>query len=261
MTAKTVARIALGLIFLGGLLWALLGRSSEAPAPVEGIVPGSVAYEVAWALGGATFRPGGGFEVTTDQGVRVEVDELTVVPFSATLVPCVTEPGRPVAALLWESAVALLGVPAARAGHSLAADPAQVEAPTVFGFQVDRPAVLGQRTLGGQTRYCRVHWLIARAPGDGPHRPADAAMIGKSLHLVGRALGKDGQVKPLVLDASMANGTFGELPALSDGAPLTLRWILSVDHLFDSLDFTERDAVVARRVLGRLVETARVERR
>ncbi len=204
-----------------------LKRWSGGPAPAgPGSAPHRVSYELRWALGGAAAREQG-FVIERADG-RVEVDALAVVTISMSLVPCA--PPKPPTAL-WDAVI-----PVARAGHSIAPDPAQLEAPVVDAYGAESSLSFGSRDLAGN-RYCKVHWLVARGPGRGPHDLSRAGWAGQSLRVSGRFVPRKGAPVPFEWQTGLANGAFRDLPALPDAGALTVRLIRRVDTLFDGVDF------------------------
>ena len=242
---------------------------ADVDAP-QGVELSYAEYLLTYAWGEAEPLEGGGWTTVNDLGYRVEVELGYLVSYSASLSPCTpagtADTSSSTTASLGERLLGRLMLPGtAFAGHASAADPSQIEAPTLEDLALPTDRSFGA-TEFEPADYCWVHYLAAQADEDTPSLPADAEMEGATLYLEGQVWIDDAHAEPFTLRATTASGVLVDLrQAPSDdpsaaGEAATLTVVRDLAHAFDGFDFaTDDPAELDRLVLRHLVQEATVE--
>lgn len=256
-------------LFGAVVVWTALGgvpRTSELDAaarrsPAAGITLVGVRYSLRVELGSA--RHGAeGVSMRTDLGYELILRRAYVVSHSASFAPCAPPPmgGAEM------SPIRSLSMPRAHASHS-GRDDSAARRPKVEDLLregIDRWDELAFPAR----RYCRFHYLVARANERAEGLPVDPDLVGSSLHveldvrdLEGRAIGSR------TIHSSLPNGRLYELRDLGLAAGAEPRQVevtitRKLDTLFDGIAFdTADDATLQRDVLANLLRTTRVDAR
>lgn len=228
-------------------------RSSPAPS-----TPHTVTYRLEWSQEGIATDPDStGWQVTNDRGYRVHVERGYLADYSMELVECPKDP------------VAWFAARPAWAGHApTTPNPAAIHTPHIEALHAPVDFDVGSMLLGAQ-RYCRVHYLIARANRSAVGLPDDVDMVERSLYVRGTSQGATAAApRPFELSASAANaaltelfppGRFGTHDAAiivdtgRENARVVIRRVLK--SLFDGVDFDTMPAArIERQVLQNLID-------
>jgi len=236
-------------------------------------------YALDWEWGRAKpLASGSGWEVVNNLGYRIEIDKMYLVTYRTGLIACEeadlvdvnrVNPYQMCTAARWSWSL----VSTAYAGHSFTDDdPVVINTQHVEDLSNPKSFDLGLVTVSEQ-RYCRLHYLLARAEREATGLPEDVALVDSSTYFEGRyyAPGSNEAVTFSVLDSS-ADGALiditAETPSTSqalgminvnfEGARVHI--IRNLGLMWDDVDFlsmSSRD--IARRVLGNLTSTLKVE--
>jgi len=259
--------------WLAGLVAAIAvsgacGQSAGSDDPLSEGSP-QVSYNLAWERDEVLEHEGGGWETTTNLGYEVRVERAYVVSYSLQLVPCRDQGSSAAGALLRRFAQALDPVRSAWAGHG---DDDDVS--TVLGV-VEPLHDLGSRSVReaplGDTPYCQIHYLVARADHYVSQRPLDVDIERLSIHLSGTwKHAEDDLETAFRVEDSAAFGVLVDLVDLGldrfdADTNLELTLTRSSATLFDDIDFADGENVtegdIARAVVRAMVEGAVFEAR
>ena len=236
-------------------------RSNTAPS-----APHTVSYRLEWSSQGTVAEPNGnGWQTTNDRGYRVHVEHGYLADYSMELVECPKEARE----LDIDSFSAWLPVRAAWAGHMpTTPNPAAIHTPHIEALHAPTDFNVGSMQLAPQ-RYCRVHYLIARANRSAVGLPDDVDMVERSLYVRGTAQGAAAtEPHPFELATSAANavltelfppGRFGAQGAaiIVDTGRENARVVIhrQLKSLFDGVDFdTMTPARIERQVLQNIID-------
>ena len=249
-------------LLIGAALVALpLGGCGDDVAQADDVrEPGTVAYALDWDTEGLR-QTDIGWSVTNDLGYDVTLEAGWLVTYSVQLVPCETARLR-AGEWLREALAALNPIQTAWAGHG---DDNDIS--TTIGIIDDLAApatTLRDGIALGETEYCSVHYLVARADEDVVERPDGVTLDRLSLVVSGSyARDSDRVSGEFSIETSTGFGVFRELP---DGviigptdAPM-IRVTRSLAGIFDGVDMATVSEIDLERALVRaLVESARIE--
>jgi hypothetical protein len=237
-------------IALGGLAVALgvaLTLALAALRPTADAPPEApIAYEVGEAE--SVDPDGGGWTLTTADGVEITVEQYVISTWSATALACEDDGDQ--------SAIAeLVLIDVASASHSEPPDPAQATGPVTEDLTVDADAVaLGQGTLTAES-LCGVHIAIAAGAGTGTGRTEP------TINVVGTYLlpGTDVPVSFASTPDQAWGGTIDvdEYDLDDSGATVTISRDRS--RLFDEVDITASADELATQLLQALTAATEVE--
>jgi hypothetical protein len=206
----------------------------------DGVVITAAVWTLAWDDAGVSYPAGGGFDVETDLGYRVHVQEAWILSHSVSLGRCdpasvSAEEGTSEQAW-WQA----LPIRTAHA-HVEDTDPSTIE--TSWIEDLTEPHDIEVSTSFAAARYCRAHWLLARATE--PTTGAEGvSMENRSLVLKG-TFERDGEAVPFAIDTWWPHGALLDLPATMD----------PIDHEAARRDGAPRHAfVTVTRHLGRMFD-------
>ncbi len=226
------------------------GASTSSPM-AQGLGASSVRYRTRWDWGRAV-PDEHGFRVVSDRGITVHVERGYVTAHGLALVPC----RMPRAALGLS-----LAVPMAHAGHDGVRD-ASAAPPRVESLAA--PATTDEVIALPSTRYCQLHYLVARADRHTRALPGDVPMDRVSVHLEGTyQLPGARDARPFSIHSAMAHGVLLELDPRAPSRTGALEVVLTrrLDTLFDGLEFeSASDVQRASAILTNLMAGARLER-
>ena len=217
---RTVPRIVrdVSLVLVGNITGFGCGPT-ESEQTVETQVaagPHEVEYHVSWDTSDVTFTDVG-LELRNNLGYDIELRSGYLVFYSTQLVPCEDEesseltqaPSDSIPWGRWFSRI--LGIRTAHAGHGDEdLDPSVMAQSYVENLIVPENMELGRRTIEG-TRYCQIHYLVARGGTGTVGLPEDQDMVGASLYLEGTWSFGDGEGQPFRVLSSVAYGTLANL--------------------------------------------------
>ena len=223
--------------------------------------PGTVEYVLDWDTSGLVLEPTGGWVVTTDLGYEVTLDAGWLVSYSVQLTQCETARSR-FGAALRRALAALSPIQTAWAGHG---DDNDVSA--ALGIVEDLASPTSSVRSGlqlGETDYCGVHYLVARADEDVIDRPDGVTLDRLSLVTSGRYTRlSDGEVGEFSIETSTGFGVLLELPnaaVIRTGDAPIVRVTRTLGGAFDGVDIaTATDVDLERALVRALVESAWVE--
>ena len=143
--------------------------------------PHRVSYRLEWSWEGVSARSdGSGWDAVNDRGYRVHVDVGYLVDYSMELVECPKEAQASSADWRW-----IWWPRPAWAGHApTTPNPAAIYTPHIEALRAATSLDVGSRVLAPQ-RYCRVHYLIARANRSAVGLPDSVDMVERSLYVLG----------------------------------------------------------------------------
>ena len=225
----------------------------------------SVSYRLEWSWDGATAEASGGWQTTNDHGYRVHVERGYLVDYSMELVECPKETLSPDTDAYW----ARFLVQPAWAGHApTTPNPAAIYTPHIEALHAPTDFDVGTRWLAAQ-RYCRVHYLIARANRSAVGLPDDLDMVERSLYVRGTSQTPSAAApRSFEIATSAANAMLTELfPPDHFGAQASA-FVVDTGHenarvvvrrglksLFDGIDFeTMPPARMERQVLQNVID-------
>jgi hypothetical protein len=220
----------LGLLVLAGL--AACGDGVATPDEVIVQAAGTTGYTLDWDLSGAALDDDG-WSILTDLGYEVRLDSGWLVNYTVQLIPCET---------------------------------AQVESSAVEFMRVvedlAHPLSTTSSDVGlGQSDYCSLHYLVARADQEVVERPEDIELERLSLTLSGSWTGADG-LGTGEFELATALG-FGVILALPDELVLgpgdAAHFVITrqLDEVFAGVDFATSDTEdLERAVVRGIVESA-----
>ena len=241
----------------------LLGACGDdvAPESTAEQTPGTVSYSLEWDTSGVEPHHDGGWSVITDLGYEVAFESGWLVTYSVQLVPCTTA-RSPVRQTIDRALAALNPFQTAWAGHG---DDNDVS--TTVGIIEDLAGPTSQlrdQLPMGETEYCGLHYLVARADDEVTERPEGVDLDRLSLRADGSWTSPDGTTNgEFSIATSTGFGVILDLPGGAiigdDDAPeLAITRTLSAS--FDGVDFESASLVDVERALVRaLVESAQVE--
>lgn len=219
--------------------------ASGALDETRGIQLAAAVWTLEWDTRGLTSLDSGGFETTTDLGYRVIVQEAWLLSHSVSFGSCDTlsqfAGAKPDNGLNWSH---FLPIKSAWA-HTEDTDPSTLE--TSYLEDLTKPASLEFSTAFTPARYCRAHWLVARAtnPTQGAAGPD---MTQKSLFIKG-FYEHGAQRGSFLVDTWWPHGLLADLSDLTqsaeyenarrDGEPrhAFVTVTRSAATLFDGIDF------------------------
>lgn len=245
------------------------GASMDEPRDEEqGAVIGAAVWELTWDRSGVVDdASGSGWSVENDLGYRVHVTSGWILDHSVSLGPCEIPKTDGGAAWL----PLRFGIRAAHAHDD--ADASAIE--MMHAEDLTRLDDAGPwPSVFPKTRYCRAHWLVARAttPSDAPA----GVDLGQTSVRVAGTWERDGEAHDFAIDTWWPQGHLQDLGDVTDPAEIaaaradgearwawiTVRRRLGV--LFDGIDFAvDSDDQVAGTLVDNLVSSAemRVELR
>ena len=240
-------------------------RSDTAPS-----APHTVSYRLEWDQEGVVPHSGGaGWQTTNDRGYRVHLERGYLVNYSMELVECPKEALESGTDPLW----AWFPVQTAWAGHMpTTPNPAAIHTPHIEALHAPVDFEVGSMLLAAQ-RYCRIHYLVARANRSAVGLPEDVDMVERSLWVRGTYQGAAAATaQPFELATSAANATLTDLfpPGRfgSQGAAIVVdtgkedaRVVIHrrLKPLFDGVDFdTMPPARIERQVLQNLINQTEI---
>lgn len=263
--------VLVALLFLGGC-----GQTVSE----EGLTPGphQVDYHVSWDTSGVTLTDDG-LELRNNLNYEIELRGGYLVFYSTQLVPCEDDESSELTRAQtknidwgkWFGRV--IGIRTAHAGHGDEdMDPSVMAQSYVENLIAPEAMELGSRTIEG-TRYCQIHYLVARGGSGTIGLPEDQDMVGASLYMEGTWSLEGGAPQPFTILSSVAYGTltnlypesyYGvsdkefELDANFVGARVEIERQLS--GLFEDLNFeTMTTTQLERRVLQNVIEHSRIQ--
>ncbi len=239
--------------------------------------PHQVDYHLSWDTDGVKLS-GDGLALTNNLGYDIQLQSGYLVFYSTQLVPCADDEEAELAQTLnhgidwarWWGR--LIGVRTAHAGHGdEELDPSVMAQSYIENLAAPEPMELGSRTIEG-SRYCQVHYLVARGGAETIGLPQDQDMVGASLFMQGTWTLDGVQSQPFTVLSSVAYGTMTHLyPASYYGVPnkefelnaseagARVEIERSLYGLFEDLDFeTMTDTQLERRVLQNVIEHSRI---
>lgn len=222
---------------------------AEGPSADEGS-PGAYLWAASWSLTWDTTRldpaRGGGWSVKTDMGYAVRLKYGWLVDHSVSFGPCDT--GGASAGVGGSSALRLFGLGIREARAHDDADPSAIEAMYAEDLLHPEPAGPWPMTFEAK-RYCRAHWLIARATAKLSAPPSVAPLLdGRSLYLAG-TWERGGARRAFTVDTWWPAGHLRDLDevldpsalaaARADGGAYAARVTVKRDlgAMFDGIDF------------------------
>jgi hypothetical protein len=225
----------------------------------------TASYRLEWSADGVDIELGGtSWQTTNDRGYRVRVDRGYLVDYSMELVECPKDALRSGRDSLW----AWFPVQAAWAGHMpTTPNPAAIHTPHIEALHAPTDFDVGSMQLAPQ-RYCRVHYLIARANRSAVGLPEDVDMVERSLYVRGTyQSAKAAASHPFELATSAANAALTELfppgyfgvqgsAIVIDTGRENVRIVIhrTLKSLFDGIDFEAMSAArIERQVLQNLI--------
>ena len=246
--------------------------SGQAPAEVPQAAPvGELSYRLDWSWGQAEPSSDGvGWEVVTDLGYKVVVEEGFLVTYSMEVVECDPVIPEGFGAWLWKQ----VGPGVAWAGHSgLAENPAAIRVSRVESLTSPKALVLGPLELAPQ-RYCNIHYLVARADEDTLELPTEVDLDRVSVYIRGSWQAPDSAAAvPFQFETALAAGVLFDLFPLGafdtersgvefdtslQGAQVVITRDLG--RFFDGLDFVETEgAALERALLRTFMQNTRIE--
>jgi hypothetical protein len=222
------------------IVWGLSCVDSEPPAEFEPAALHELNYHYMWRDGAELF--------VNDLGYRIQVIKGAVSSYSIQLVPCEQDT---VLGIILD-----LVVPSAFAGHSgVEVDPSLLESHYVETLP-DGSAVYAGSVQVQSGRYCKAHYLVARAPNDASGLPSDWNMVDRSLffELNYQAPGSE-QWVATTIETDLAFGESFEIATVdmdTQGAHIVVNRSLSA--AFDGVDFEQQSSMeIPWRVLENLV--------
>ena len=253
-------------IFLTILALCVSCSEPSRPAPGSDPGPGQVRYILGWDTG-RVMDAEGGWVVETDLGYLVEVSGAYLVSFSMEIVECVPDPS--ILGAIWSL---LDPVATAWAGHpGDGLNPAAIASSRVEDMVSLETTVAGM-TEPGADRYCRAHYLVARADALTEGLPEDVVLEGRSLFLEG-VWSRGGERRAFVIETSLAAGMLHEIyppggfgqeglafEADTGSGGVEVRITRDPAAFFDGVDFetmSERD--MARQALRNLIAATIIE--
>ena len=262
------------LLFLVGC-----GQAVSEEVMDQGLTPGphQVDYYVSWDTSGVTLKDDG-LELRNNLGYQVELRAGYLVFYSTQLVPCEDEESSELTraqtkSIDWAKWLGrVIGIRTAHAGHGDEdMDPSVMAQSYVENLIAPEAMELGTRTIA-DTRYCQIHYLVARGGSGTIGLPEDQDMVGASLYMEGTWSLEGGAPQPFTILSSVAYGTltnlypesyYGisdkefELDANLVGARVEIERQLS--GLFEDLNFETMTATqLERRVLQNVIEYSRI---
>ena len=241
----------------------LLGACGDGVSPEVAAeqAPGNVSYSLEWDTSGVEPHRDGGWSVITDLGYEVTLESGWLVTYSVQLVPCPTA-RAPVRQIIDRALVALNPLQTAHAGHGDVRDVStavgiveDLAVPTIH-LRTDLPL--------GETSYCGLHYLVARADDEVTERPEGVELNRVSVVAIGSWTSSDGTASgDFSISTSTGFGVILDLPEgriiAPDDAP-QLAITRSLAPAFDGVDFESASLVDLERALLRaLVESTQVE--
>ena len=239
--------------------------------------PHQVDYHLSWDTSGVTLTDNG-LELRNNLGYEIKLRAGYLVFYSTQLVPC----GDDESTELTQAATKgidwgkwfgrVIGIRTAHAGHGDEdMDPSVMAQSYVENLTAPEAMELGSRTIEG-TRYCQIHYLVARGGSGTVGLPEDQDMVGASLYMEGTWSLEGATPQPFTILSSVAYGTltnlypesyYGvsdkefELDANLVGARVNIERDLL--GLFEDLNFETMTATQKeRRVLQNVIEYSRI---
>lgn len=248
---------------LGVAVLACLAACGDGAATAEEeVLPqevGTTAYTLAWDTTGVA-ADDDGWTVVTDLGYQVRLDAGWLVNYSVQLVPCEIAKAESRAVEFMRAALRGLNpIQTAWAGHG---DDNDVT--TVFGVVEDLAHPLSTTSPDvalGETDYCSLHYLVARADQEVVERPEDVDLERLSLTFSGAWSNEEG-TESGEFDIATAVG-FGVILALPEdmvlGSEDAAHFVITrhLDEVFAGVDFATSDSEdLERAVVRAIVESA-----
>jgi hypothetical protein len=247
------------------VLLTVVGQAGCRSDPARAVLH-TVSYRLEWSHEGIQLEPtGAGWWTTTDRGYRVHIERGYLVNYSMELVECPKEALASDAETQW----AWFAVQPAWAGHApTTPNPAAIYTPHIEALHAPTNFEVGSRLLAAQ-RYCRVHYLIARANRSAVGLPDDVDMVERSLYVRGTYQAAAAAApRSFELATSAANAVLTELfppdhfgaqgsAFVVDTGREDARVVIhrTLKSLFDGVDFdTMPPARIERQVLQNLID-------
>lgn len=220
-----------------------------------GVTLASASWSLTWDRARVSEHPSGGWSVVTDLGYAVHVTRGWVVDQSFAFGPCVVP----------DAGARRVPTLAVRAAHAHGED----DPSTLTVFAVEDLVALADTdpfpALFAPTKYCRAHWLVARAI-ESPATHLRREALGSSLHVDG-AWSRGAEAGEVHIDTWWTHGrlvdlaatTVGGLPSDDVARAARVTVTRNAGAMFDGIDFAQANhREVAWGVLDRLTETATV---
>jgi len=263
------------------LLWGC-GQELSEPEPVQEVAtqgeassgePHQVDYHLSWNTDGVTVSETG-LELSNNLGYDIEVSTGYLVFYSTQLVPCEDDTSGELtrakdSGIDWGKWWGrLIGIRTAHAGHGEENLDASVVAQSAIE-DLTNPVTMevGSRAIEG-TRYCQIHYLVARGGTGTTGLPEELDMVGASLYLAGSWSLEGGEPQDFMILSSVAYGTLSnlypdsfygvadkefEVDASQNGARVEIHRNLL--GLFENVNFQEMsDTQLERRILQNVIE-------
>jgi len=235
--------------------------------------PHQVDYHLSWNTDGVTVSETG-LELSNNLGYDIEVSTGYLVFYSTQLVPCEDDTSGELtrakdSGIDWGKWWGrLIGIRTAHAGHGEENLDASVVAQSAIE-DLTNPVTMevGSRTIEG-TRYCQIHYLVARGGTGTTGLPEELDMVGASLYLAGSWSLEGGVPQDFMILSSVAYGTLSnlypdsfygvadkefEVDASQNGARVEIHRNLL--GLFENVNFQEMsDTQLERRILQNVIE-------
>ncbi|MFT3763951.1 MAG: hypothetical protein QM820_00260 [Minicystis sp.] len=244
------------------------GATTEAPRAEEATAPGAVIGAAVWRLAWDRSRVvadprGPGWSVETDLGYRVRVVSGWMIDHSVSLGPCALP--QPDGGASWLPI--RFGIRSAHAHED--ADASAIE--SMHAEDLVHLADAGPwPSAFPAARYCRAHWLVARATAK-TDAPAGLDFAQTSVRVAG-TWERDGETGAVSVDTWWPQGNVQDLADVTDPATLAeasadgeMRWAYidvtrKLGVLFDGIDFaTDSEDQVAGKLIDNLVSNARMK--
>lgn len=258
--------------------------SPAASSPATVAATALVRYALLGDLGAAKSIPAAGWSVRTDRDYTVVIERAEVANYTVQLVAC--EPDSGPAQQGWLDWL----VAPAYAGHGDDLLRPGALYPPVAEALAGAPAPVSPAFDLPTTRYCHIHYLLARASDSTVGAPADGALRGRTLHVRGTYAKEGAEPRPFLIQTTVANAALRpmsqvqcpdgggnptpcDVVVVAPGEGIDVRVIRRLDRWFDGLDFDAlpprcdpsgapcwpEPNAVARHVLRRLIEDTRFE--
>jgi hypothetical protein len=212
-----------------------------------------------------------GFRLVNDLGFEIEVEKAYLNSYRTGLVACeeseLLEASRtdPFKACVSETSTwSLMSI--AHAGHSYEdGDPVVFTQGLVENFAQPKSIELASISVSDQ-KYCKLHYLIAKAKRDSLSLPSDVAMVDSTIYMSGSFVAPgDEESHSFEFLSSLADGVLSDFETTLinvDFQGADIHIVRKLDLIFDGINLTElSDEEVAQSVLANIVSNTQIENR
>jgi hypothetical protein len=239
----------------------------------------NVTYSLDWNWGEASpLESKPGWTVLNNLGYRIEVETAYLVTYRTGLVTCEesdlldTQRENSFGSCMASKWTWTL-FSNAHAGHSFTDDdPVVITTPHVENLAQPSSLSVGTVSVSDQ-KYCRLHYLIARAEREAVGLPNDVALVDSSLYVAGHYFlpdsddpvsfsilsnAADGALVDIGPATSGTDQTLGMIQVAFEGANISI--VRQLDRMWDEVNFvsmSERD--IARQVVGNITSSVNLE--